>query len=67
MAVTISAGARLVSRSGVSPGSRWKSANAIVRSPDGPTTCTLASRAVSATHMSEGCVAMQALLAPRMA
>src|SRR5213595_2847538 len=38
-----------------------------MRSPLGPATCTLASSAASATHMSEGCVAMQASLVPRMA
>ena len=37
------------------------------RSPAGPVTCTLASSAASATHMSDGCVAMQASLVPRMA
>ena len=67
MAVMISSGSRLVSRCGVSPGSRWKSENAMARAPAGPATCTLASSAASATHMSEGCVAMQASLVPRMA
>ena len=33
----------------------------------GPGTCTFASSTASATHMSEGCVAMQASLAPRIA
>ena len=60
-------GCRLVSSCGVSPGSRWKSANAIARSPAGPATWTMASSAASATHMSEGCVAMQASLVPRIA
>ncbi len=32
-----------------------------------PATCTVASSAASATHMSEGCVAMQWSLAPRIA
>ena len=32
----ISSGCRLVSRCGVSPGRRWKSANGMVRSPAGP-------------------------------
>ena len=67
MAVMISSDARLVSRCGVSPGSRWKSENAMARAPAGPATCTLASSAASATHMSEGCVAMQASLVPKMA
>src|SRR5262249_46213614 len=58
---------RLVSRCGVSPGSRWKSANAITRSPDAPLTWTFASNIASATHMSDGCVAMQASLPPRIA
>ena len=39
----------------------------IARSPAGPATCTFASSAASATHMSEGCVAMQASLVPRIA
>ena len=58
---------RLVSTSGVSPGSRWKSLNASVRVPDGPARLTVASSAASATHMSEGWVAMQCGEAPRMA
>ena len=37
------------------------------RSPPVPSTWTVASSAASATHMSEGCVAMQSKLAPRMA
>jgi len=67
LAVMISLGRRLVSSCGVSPGNRWKSANTIARSPAGPTTWTLASSAASATHMSDGCVAMQASLVPRIA
>ena len=63
----ISVGARLVSICGVSPGNRWKSAKAIARSPSGPATWTVASKAASATHMSDGWVAMQASLVPRMA
>jgi hypothetical protein len=58
---------RLVSRCGVSSGNRWKSANAITRSPDVPLTWTFASNIASATHMSDGCVAMQASLLPRIA
>ena len=67
MAVMISSGSRLVSRCGVVPGRRWKSANAMVRAPAGPATCTVASRAANATHMSEGCVAMHDSLVPRIA
>src|SRR6266478_1191049 len=58
----ISLGCRLLSISGVFPGTRWKSANAMVRSPGGPVTWTFASIAARATHMSEGCVAMQVSL-----
>ena len=56
-----------VSRCGVSPGRRWNSANGIVRSPSGPVTRTTASSAASATHMSDGWVAMQCSLVPRIA
>ncbi len=38
-----------------------------VRSPSGLLTCTVASSAARATHMSDGCVAMHWSLAPRMA
>ena len=52
---------------GASPGRRWNSAKGIARWPRADSTCTVASRAASATHMSEGWVAMQWSLAPRMA
>ncbi|MNN55203.1 hypothetical protein D3C81_1700650 [compost metagenome] len=67
MATTSSSVASWLSRSGASPGRRWKSAKGILRSLAGPCTCTTASSAASATHMSEGWVATQAALAPRMA
>ena len=57
--VISSPGCRFVSRSGVSPGSRWKSLTGSVRVAAGPARFTVASSAASATHMSEGCVAMQ--------
>src|SRR4029450_12987568 len=41
--------------------------NGIARAPFGPCTCTVASRAAIATHMSDGLVAMLFSLAPRMA
>ncbi|KOG91008.1 hypothetical protein ADK38_05540 [Streptomyces varsoviensis] len=51
---------RTVSRSGLSPGSRWKSVTGTVRSlSSGPRSRTAASRAARATAMSEGCVATQ--------
>ncbi len=39
----------------------------MTRSPRGPVTWTFASSTASATHMSEGCTAMQASLVPRIA
>ena len=62
----ISVAARLVSMCGVFPGSRWKSANGS-RARRRARDVNRRSRAASATHMSEGCVAMQASLVPRMA
>ena len=65
--VISSSAARLVSCCGVSPGSRWKSAMGISRSPREPVTRTFASSTASATHMSDGCTAMHASLVPRIA
>ena len=56
-----------VSNCGVSPGRRWKSAIGTLRSPFGPERRTVASSAARATAMSDGLVAMQSGLAPRMA
>ena len=68
IAMIISSGSRLVSSCGVSPGRRWKSANGDRRARRaGPATWTAASSAASATHMSDGCVAMQCSLVPKMA
>ena len=55
------------SRCGVSPGSRKKSSKAMSRSPSRLTVCTTASNAASATATSDGCVAMQCSLVPRIA
>ena len=53
---------------GVSPGSVWKSAMGIFRAvPSGCTVSTVASSARIAIAMSEGWVAMQALLEPTTA
>src|SRR5207249_1934537 len=60
-------GSRTVSRCGVLPGSRWKSANGIVREFFGPCTWIVASNAAMATHMSEGLLAIQCSLVPRTA
>ena len=57
----------VVSRSGSSPGSRYRSPRGIARGPPGPSTCTTASSAASATAMSEGWVATQCGDPPRMA
>ena len=57
----------VVSRSGRSPGRRYNSPSGIIRDPSGPSTCTTASRAASATAMSEGWVATQCGDPPRMA
>jgi len=62
-----SPGSSTVSRSGVAPGGRWKSANGMLRSPFAPCTWTVASSAAIATFMSEGFVAMQCSLVPRIA
>ena len=67
MAVISSPRRSVLSLSGAAPGRRWKSSKGITRSPVGPVTCTFASSAASATHMSDGWVAMHSSLAPRMA
>ena len=55
------------SRWGVSPGAGKKSSSAMARSPSGRTVCTTASNAASATARSDGWVAMQCSLVPRIA
>jgi hypothetical protein len=52
---------------GVLPGKRWNCAMGMTRSPRGLAITIEASSAASATFMSEGLTAMQALLAPRIA
>ena len=48
-------------------GSGWNSAIGTLRVPVGPAISTNASKAASATHRSDGCVAMQASDQPRTA
>src|SRR5205807_7697510 len=45
----------------------WNSPNGILRSPLGPSVWITAPSAASATHMSDGCVAMHLSLVPRTA
>jgi hypothetical protein len=63
--VISSSAASSVSTCGVLPGSRWKSASGMRRAPRTLSTSTIASSAASATHMSEGFVAMHDSLTPR--
>ena len=62
-----SPGASTLSRSGASPGRRWNAVSGMSRRPAAPSTSTTASNAANGTQKSDGLVAMQLSLQPRMA